>query len=152
MGLPAKAADGAVVAIVIERARNPQTIVGLGRLVGQQGCVINIPHQARAKGGRGNAEDDVIGGLRLREAGLPQAAIPGIGAAGDGEQIFHSTVGSAGVGVAVGIKEEGKPGFARRTVGLDEGRNGVEVAVDLSVGNHLALWIDCRTGSAGSRL
>src|SRR5262249_27414883 len=102
--------------------------------------------------GRGNTEDDVVGGLCERKAGLHEVAISSIGAAGDGEQVLHSTVRGVGVRIAEDVKEEREPNFTHRTIRLDERRNDVEAAIDRPVGNRLAWRIEGWTGSADGRL
>src|SRR5262249_48348340 len=104
-------------------------IVQVVLVVDQQGRVVNVLNQSRAKGRRGNAEDDVVGLPGQGEAGLPQAASSGIGAAGDGEQVFDPAVRGIGVGVAIRVKEEGKRGFTHRSGGGDKTRYDILGAV-----------------------
>src|SRR5882757_5078594 len=47
--LPAKAADGAVIAVMVEATGNAKRVARLGCLIVQQGGVVDVRHQARAK-------------------------------------------------------------------------------------------------------
>src|SRR6266446_364160 len=160
LGLPAEAGDGSIVAVVIEGTANADTIVSLSRVIGQQGRVVNVCHQSRAKCRCGNAEDYVVCRPRSIKAGLRQAAAAGISAAGEGEQVFYSPIGCIWVGIAELVKEKRETRLADRAVGLYEKWDGVGVAIHDPVGDHLALGIrpdirentGGRTGSARGRL
>src|SRR5205823_9869937 len=106
LGLPAEAGDGAIIAVVVMGSGDAQVIdiVVLG--VGEQRGIIDVFHQSQTEGGRGNAEDEVIGGRSLGEAGLGKRTVAGIGATGNGEDGFHTAIGAVGIGIAVGVKEE----------------------------------------------
>ena len=81
--------------------------------------------------GVGNAEDDVVRLLCRSKAGLRQTAAAGIATATHCEQVFYSTIGIAGVGRAVGVKEEREPGFPGWAIGRNE-NTGSSLSVQLN--------------------
>ncbi len=80
-----------------------------------------------------------------------QAATPRIGATGDREQVFHAAIGRVEVRIAKLVKEERETSFAHRAVGQDEIWDGVGAAIHEPVGDHLALGVQGRAGSARGR-
>src|SRR5258708_7559299 len=78
--LPAEASDGAVIAAAVLVAGNAELTLGIqiGVLKGENGGVRNHLHQARAKSGSRNPEDDVIVGKLWAEVSLWFGASTGI--------------------------------------------------------------------------
>src|SRR5450432_634366 len=146
--LPAKAADGAVIAVVIERTAGAEG-TSIGGRIGQQRCIVNVLHQARAKGRRRDAEDHVVGGHCLGKAGLRDIAGASVSAAGNGEEVFHSAVGSVRVGVAKLVKEEWETRFSYGTRRSDERRDSIPCAISRGVSH---LRVGCGGCAANRRL
>src|SRR5262249_13642492 len=120
LGLPAKAADCAVIAVVVESTADPEVDIVVVGVVGQQRGIIDVLDQAGAERRRGNPEDDVIGHLSYAEAGLRQAAAACVGTSRDRKEVFYSAVGRVGVRRAVGVEEEREAHFTNRPVDVDE--------------------------------
>src|SRR5579859_1847751 len=166
--LPAKTADGSVVAVVVEVSGNTKVVVEVGIPVGQQGRIVQVLQQPRAKQRRRNAEGQVVSRRRRRKARLLQAAAsPAIKTTADRKQCFHSTVRVGCVHRAVRVEEERETGFTCRTSGRDERRRGIRRAagdglyafVGLrlryaigAVSNHLKFRIVGWSGTANRRL
>ena len=72
LGLPAEAGNGAVIAVVVERAADAEAIVGLGGLVLEERRIIDVFQQSGAEHGGRNTENDVIGLLGGSETRLLQ--------------------------------------------------------------------------------
>src|SRR4029077_14719172 len=122
--LPAKTGDGAIVTVAVEGPGDAESIAGLRCLIVQQGRVVNVRDQARAKQRRGNAENQVVGCRRLGKAGLRQTASAGIRASAHGKYGLDAAVRIIDVGCAVGVKEKWEAGFAHRASSCDERWNG----------------------------
>src|SRR5207244_6156849 len=105
-----EARDRPGVAFTIERAGDAEAVVRVARGIGEKRLVGNVLDQTGAEGRGGDAEDDVVGVLRLLEARLPltsrEGAAGGVGAAFDGVEILHASVRTGGVGVAKLVEEE----------------------------------------------
>src|SRR5262249_39249775 len=109
---------------------------------GLQARVGRVLHQAKPEGGRGDAEDRVVGRERTGEVGLLEDAAWGIRASGDGEQVMYPAIWRA-----VRIFDE--PYFAHRTIRLDKGRHRVLRPVQRGDRN---LRIDRRARAASGRM
>jgi len=152
LGFPAETSDGAVIAAVIGMAGDAERGLGLSVRghVSEDGGVGDIFDQARAESGRGNAEDQIVLALHLREVGLGHDAAGSVATAGNGEDIVHATVGHLGVDGTVGIYGVGEAGFAHRAIGGDEKGNLVRGAVIVADGGLRILTDERIGGGAGA--
>src|SRR5271155_157003 len=103
---------------------------GVGSHVGDDGGIGNIFDETCAEHGSGNAEDEVADLVHLLEIRLGHDAALGVLAAGDGEKVMHTAIGSAGDATAGG-NHEGEAGSAGASP--PEGRLPVATAATIEI-------------------